>query len=96
MIIFDGKLIMFTEVDKNTEFPLAYIEKGTIINPHNFLSGAPGCVSVKCMTSVTYYYLSYKIMRNLAMIYPTLKAKLYEASKKSKYHKMHDTLKLDY
>ena len=32
MIIYDGKLIMYTLIDKSTEFPLAYIEKGAIIN----------------------------------------------------------------
>ena len=38
MIVYDGQLCMSIRVDGNTEMPLAYVSKGTIINAHNFLT----------------------------------------------------------
>lgn len=50
IIIFDGKLVIYTILDGGAEFPIAYIEKGAIINAHTFLSGARCTVSIKCLT----------------------------------------------
>lgn len=65
-MVYAGKLVMYTVIDRSTEFPLAYMEKGTIINAHNFLSATTNHVSVKCLTSVTYYYLPYKTILGLS------------------------------
>lgn len=67
VIIYAGRLMMYTVVDDNTEFPVAYMEKGSVINAHNSLIGAPSEVSVRCLTSVSYYYLSYKQLMKLSM-----------------------------
>jgi len=46
MIIYDGSLCMFINIDSGTEFPLAYISKGAVINAHNFLTNNNSSVSV--------------------------------------------------
>ena len=60
ILIYEGKLCLYTTVDRKDEFPLAYIEKGAIINAHNFLSGQHSDISIKCLTPVTYFYLTLK------------------------------------
>jgi len=79
VIIYDGRLVMYSLMDTNTELPLAYVDKGAVINPHNFLSGSRGDVNMKCLTTVTYYYLPYQKLRKLAAVYPTLRTSLQKA-----------------
>ena len=39
LIIYEGSLAVTTDLEGGQEVVLDYLEKGTIINPHNFLSG---------------------------------------------------------
>ena len=97
VIIYDGKLVTFTDIDdKSIEFPVAYMEKGTILNAHNFLVGAESEVSVRCLTAVTYYYLSYQQLRKLAKVHDKLRRRLRRARAQAMSEVFADTRKLDY
>lgn len=76
VIIYSGKLVYQVRVDNKTDINLDFIEKGSILDAHNFLVSRPAAVSVKCLTSVVYYYLTYDMIKSLAGIYPELKSAL--------------------
>lgn len=63
LIIYDGALAVTTSLESGQEVVLDYIDKGTVINPHNFLTGQKQAVSMKCLTVVTYYYLPMHILQ---------------------------------
>lgn len=79
IIIYDGQLAIQNELDGHTEMNIEYVGKGTILNSHNFLSQRPTAVTVKCLTSVTYYYLPFDILLEISKIYPALKSSLNNA-----------------
>lgn len=61
-IIYSGKLAITAQIDANTEMIIDYISKGAIISAHNCLSYRQTTVTVKCLTSVTYYYLPIELL----------------------------------
>jgi CRP-like cAMP-binding protein len=81
IIIFDGKLAITTNVDKDCEITLDYIGKGTILNSHNILSRPYPTATVRCLTHVTYYYLPYEKLHRIAVVYPALMNELIQAQK---------------
>ena len=72
------------------------MEKGTILNAHNSLVGADSEVSVRCLTSVTYYYLTYSQLRRLASVHDKLRRRLRTARLTALSEVFADTRKLDY
>ena len=58
IIVYQGRLAITAEFDGGPEMVIEYVSKGTIINAHNFLSERPSLTNTKCLTSVSYYYLT--------------------------------------
>ncbi len=79
VIIYEGKLVLQQYLDKNVEIAIDYIDRGCILNAHNFLASRPTGMTVKCLTAVTYYYLPYDTLLTLSTLYPDLRAQLNEA-----------------
>lgn len=79
IIIYEGKIVLSQFVDKNVEIAIDYVDRGCIMNAHNFLASRATNMSVKCLTAVTYYYLPYDTLLLLSTIYPDLRADLNEA-----------------
>lgn len=96
IIVYAGKLVYQVRIDDKTEINLDNLEKGSILDAHNFLVGRPAQASVKCLSAVTYYYLTYETMKELSQIYPELKSALNASQKKAKYDKMMDINAMDY
>lgn len=95
VVIYEGKLQITTDIEK-TDIAIDYIGRGCILNAHNFLASRASGVSIKCITAVTYYYLSYDVIKQLALVYPELKTGLNTAQKTAVYEKMWDINVLDY
>ena len=95
VIIYSGKLQITTNIDQN-DFAIDYVDRGCILNAHNFLASRNSGVSIKCITAVTYYYMPYENMLKLSTIYPELKAGLNGAQKQAVFDKMCDINVLDY
>ena len=95
-IIYSGKLAITAQIDANTEMIIDYISKGAIISAHNCLSYRQTTVTVKCLTSVTYYYLPIELLQKVSQIYPNLMNTLNVAQKQAKYNQMLDLYPLDY
>ena len=53
-------------------------------------------VTVKCLTSVTYYYLPFQTLHSVALNYPTLMNTLDKAQKIAKYNRMLELKPMDY
>ena len=75
---------------------IEYISKGTIINAHNFLAERPAITKLKCLTSVTYYYLSLKQLEDVTRAYKALRQEVRVASEEAYYKKMLSMDPLDY
>ena len=58
------------QIDANTEMIIDYISKGAIISAHNCLSYRQTTITVKCLTSVTYYYLPIEVLQKVSQVYP--------------------------
>ena len=95
-IIYSGKLAITTQIDANTEMIIDYISKGAIISAHNCLSYRQTTVTVKCLTSVTYYYLPIEVLQKVSHVYPNLMNTLNVAQKQAKYNQMLNLYPLDY
>ena len=74
IIIYEGTLAITAELDAGQEVVLEYIKKGTILNSHNFLSERPITTNIKCLTSVTYYYLPVSRLQDISANYPALRS----------------------
>ena len=79
IIIYDGRLAVTSDIDGSTEFLIDYISKGTVLNAYNCLANIKTSVNVKCLTSVTYYYMPFDILHSVALNYPSLMKTLNEA-----------------
>lgn len=96
IVIYGGTLAITTKIDSGEEVVIEYAKKGTILNAHNCLTGRPSLTSVKCLTSVTYYFLPvYKIIA-ISEAYPELRQVFDNAQHKSKFDKMNNLNPLDY
>ena len=73
-----------------------YVSKGTIINAHNSLSERLSTTNTKCLTSVSYYYLSVTALENICRAYKTLRTEVIEAKEQSYFNKMSYLAPLDY
>lgn len=58
LIIYEGTLCISMKLEADQELVFDYVSKGTVINAHNYLSKRDPEVDIKCLTSVTYFYLS--------------------------------------
>ena len=74
IIIFKGNLVITHSFDGGPEMVIEYISKGTIMNAHNFLAARPTAYDTKCLTSVTYYYLSIPQLIDISRAYKVLGA----------------------
>ena len=95
-IIYSGKLAITAQIDANTEMIIDYISKGAIISAHNCLSYRQTTVTVKCLTSVTYYYLPIEVLQKVSFVYPNLMNTLNIAQKQAKFNQMLNLYPLDY
>ena len=95
-IIYSGKLAITAQIDANTEMIIDYISKGAIISAHNCLSYRQTTVTVKCLTSVTYYYLPIEVLQKVSHVYPNLMNTLNIAQKQAKFNQMLNLNPLDY
>ena len=95
-IIYSGKLAITAQIDANTEMIIDYISKGAIISAHNCLSYRQTTVTVKCLTSVTYYYLPIEVLQKVSHVYQNLMNTLNVAQKQAKYNQMLNLYPLDY
>ena len=95
-IIYSGKLAITAQIDANTEMIIDYISKGAIISAHNCLSYRQTTVTVKCLTSVTYYYLPIEVLQKVSHVYPNLMNTLNVAQKQAKFNQMLNLNPLDY
>lgn len=73
-----------------------YVKKGSILNAHNFLAQREPIADVKCMSSVTYYYLTRQKLKDISENYPKLRNAIKKAQKIAKYNKMLEKDPLDY
>lgn len=96
MIIYKGRLAIISNLDNGTEMILDYVDKGAILNSHTYLASRTSPVLIQCYTSVTYYYLPFAILVQIAQAYPALQASLAIAQKKVQYDKLLDLNMLDY
>ena len=69
IIIFRGNLAITTSFDGGPEMIIEYISKGAIINAHNFLANRSTVYNTKCLTSVTYYYLTLRQLEDISRAY---------------------------
>ena len=58
VIIFDGLVEIYTEMDNGTEFPIEHLRSGSVINAHQFLIDRPSAVSVRCIKASTFYTMN--------------------------------------
>ena len=65
-IIYSGRVVLETELDNRTVIPLDYLEKGAVLNAHKFLTKGYHEVTVRCVTSVVYYFLDYDKLKKLS------------------------------
>ena len=73
-----------------------YVSKGTIINAHNSLSERLSTTNTKCLTSVSYYYLSVTALQDICRAYKNLRTEVIEAKEQSYFNKMSYLAPLDY
>ena len=73
-----------------------YVSKGTIINAHNCLSERLSTTNTKCLTSVSYYYLTVRALEDICRAYKNLRKEVIEAKEQSYFNKMSYLAPLDY
>jgi len=84
------------QIEAQQDVIFDYIKKGSIMNAHNFLAQREPVADVKCMTSVTYYYLTRQKLKDISENYPKLRNAMKKAQKIAKYNKMLEIEHLDY
>ena len=55
IIIFDGVVELYITLEDGTEFNFETLSKGSIINPHQFVTARLLPFSAKLLTNTTYY-----------------------------------------
>ena len=95
-IIFSGRIMLTTELDAGTEMAVEYLGKGAILKAKNFLATRDHVLTAKCLTSVTFYYLPFEKMAQIAHIYPPLASALNGAKVSVRYDKMLELNPIDY
>lgn len=95
IIIYQGKLAITAQIDKQ-ELVIDYINKGAVMNSHNFLSGRRPQTAAKCLTIVTYYFLPLYKLQAISEGYPELRNALKYAQNLSNFKKSLDLDPLDY
>ena len=96
IIIYSGTLAVTIAIENGQDYVIDYIQKGSILNAHNFLAGRQPNSSIKCLTAVTYYYLPLGKLEDISVNYPVLRSTLSKAQQLSKYNMMLDLNPLDY
>ena len=71
IIIFDGMVEVYTEMDNKQEFIIDHLPKGSIINPHTFLVNRQMPVSARFVMNTTFYSLSAERFGDIAAEYYT-------------------------
>ena len=95
-IIYSGTVMLTSILDAGTEMAIEYIGKGTILKSTNFLAQRGHVLTAKCLTSVTFYYLEFDKISEIAHIYPPLAAALNSAQTAARYDKMLELNPIDY
>ena len=72
VIVFDGLVELYTDMDKGTEFPIEHLTSGSVINAHQFMIGRKTVVSARCIKATTLYTMSAKKFKEIAQEYPRL------------------------
>ena len=72
VIIFDGIVELYTDMDKDTEFPIEKLTYGSVINAHQFLIDRKTVVSARCLKNSIIYTMSAEKFFKIADEYPKL------------------------
>jgi len=58
IIVLDGCLELYTEMDNGTHYPIEFLGSGSVINAHQFMVDRKSTVSCRCAKPTTFYTLS--------------------------------------
>lgn len=73
MLIFEGSVELYINMDVGTEFIIEHLTKGSIINSNSFIAMRESPLSARFTSSSTYYTLSAKKFTELASTDPVLR-----------------------
>ena len=96
IIIFDGSVELFLQMDSGTEVSLEILPVGSIINAHNFLVYRKHSISARMIANTTFYYLKYAKIVEVAKLYPSFAKNLLKEKGKAAALKSRDLKPLDY
>jgi len=54
------------QLEDQQDCVIDYISKGTVLNAHNYLAQREHSFDYKCLTSVTYYYLTRQKLKEIS------------------------------
>ena len=72
IIILDGCLELYTEMDSGTHYPIEYLNSGSVINAHQFMINRKSTISCRCTKVTTFYTLSADKFFEIASNYKSL------------------------
>ena len=96
IIIFEGSIQLFLNMDAGTEFALENLPTGSIINAHNFLARRKHSVNARVTTNTTFFYLKYAKIVEVAKLYPRFAKDLLREKGKAESLKSRDQNPVDY
>lgn len=75
-IISHGMVEIYTVMDSNVEFVIERLCRGSVINPHSFITEDKIDVNARCAMPVTLFYLTWDKMRQIKEQSPILEKKI--------------------
>ena len=72
IIVFDGNVMLYMNMDAGTEFEFVRLTAGSIINPHNILSQRKHVVNARMEIATTFFYLKLQKMLEVGKKHPWL------------------------
>ena len=73
IIIFDGVVELYSQMDSGTDFTIEHLSKGSILNAHSFVVLRSMPISARFAVNTTYYTLSAKKFGDIAADYEPLR-----------------------